>query len=57
LDFAKQKLALQRLAAITIESNKSSQRVLEKIGLRFERKFFAPEDEEELMLWGVNFMG
>ncbi|MBI1223862.1 MAG: GNAT family N-acetyltransferase [Bacteroidetes bacterium] len=55
LNFAKQKLALPRLAAILIESNKPSQRVVEKIGLRFERKFIAPGDEEELMLFGVDF--
>lgn len=54
LDFAKQNLKLHRIVAITIESNRPSQRVLEKIGLRFERKFFAPGDEEELMLWGVD---
>lgn len=55
MSFAKQKLALPRLAAITIETNKPSQRVLEKIGLRFEQMFQAPDDEEELMLYGVNF--
>lgn len=55
LDFAKRKLALPRLAAILIESNKPSQRVAEKIGLRFERKFTAPGEEEELMLYGVEF--
>ena len=54
LDFAKQKLMLPRIAAITIESNKPSQRVLEKIGLRFERMISVPEDEEELMLWGID---
>ncbi len=55
LDFAKQKLKLPRIAAITIESNKPSQRVLEKIGLRFERMITVTGDEEELMLWGMAF--
>ncbi len=54
-NFAKETLKLPRLAAITIESNKPSQRVLEKIGLRFERMIAVPDDEEELMLWGVKF--
>ncbi|MCF8245086.1 MAG: GNAT family N-acetyltransferase [Saprospiraceae bacterium] len=54
LNIAKRKLALPRLAAITIESNKPSQQVLEKIGLRFERIITVPGDEEELMLWGID---
>ncbi len=53
MDFAKRKLALPRLAAIAIEANKPSLRVLEKIGLRFERMIQVPGDEEALMLWGV----
>lgn len=55
LNIAKRKLALPRLAAITIESNKPSQLVLEKIGLRFERIITVPGDEEELMLFEVAF--
>ncbi len=55
MDFAKRKLALPRLAAILIEKNKPSQRVVEKIGLRFERKLIAPGEEEELMLYRVEF--
>ena len=54
-DYANEKLKLPRLAAITIESNKPSQRVLEKIGLRFERMISVPDDDEELMLFGVDF--
>lgn len=53
--FAKEELKLPRLAAITIESNKPSQRVLAKIGLRFERMIQVPGDDEELMLWGMDF--
>jgi RimJ/RimL family protein N-acetyltransferase len=52
--FAKQTLKLSRLAAITIEANKPSQRVLEKIGMRFERLINIPGDEEVLMLWGMD---
>ncbi|MBK9014916.1 MAG: GNAT family N-acetyltransferase [Saprospiraceae bacterium] len=53
LNFGKQDLKLPRLEAITIESNKPSQRVLEKVGLRFERIITVPGDGEELMLLGV----
>jgi len=55
LNLAKNKIGLERLKAFCTEKNKPSQRVLEKIGLRFERNFIAPGDEEELMLWGVKF--
>ncbi|MCC6726698.1 MAG: GNAT family N-acetyltransferase [Saprospiraceae bacterium] len=50
--FAKTHLRLEKLAAITLESNKPSIKLLEKLGLKFEKKFHAPEDEEELMLFG-----
>lgn len=53
--FAKQALKLPRLAAIAVERNKPSLRVLEKIGLRFERMIQVPGDEDELMLWGMDF--
>ena len=52
MDFAQQKMKLPKIAAITIESNQASIRLLDKLGLQFERKFFAPNDEEELMLFG-----
>lgn len=54
-NFAKETLQLPSLAAITIESNKPSQRVLEKLGMRFERSIIIPEDNEELLVFRVVF--
>ncbi len=45
---------LNRIVAITIEANTHSRRLLEKIGLRFEKKFFMEGDPEELMLYSIN---
>ncbi len=53
VDFAKQTLNLPRLAAIVIETNEPSIRLLEKLGMRFERRISVPQDNEELMLFGM----
>jgi RimJ/RimL family protein N-acetyltransferase len=50
--FAEQHLKLPRIAAITTTNNLPSIRVLEKLGFRHEKNFFAPNDKEELMLFG-----
>ncbi|MCB9187651.1 MAG: GNAT family N-acetyltransferase [Flavobacteriales bacterium] len=42
---------LEVVQAITLPSNISSQRVLEKIGMRFHKLFFMEGDPEELMLY------
>ena len=44
---------LRRIGAITLEDNKSSQRLLERLGLRFQKVMKLEEDAEELMyyLW------
>jgi len=45
---------LKRIVAITLEANKGSVRVLEKIGLKFERMIKLEGDNEELMLFAIN---
>lgn len=51
LYYAKDKLGLSRISAITLEDNVSSIRLLEKLGLRFTRTFSFPNSEEELLLY------
>lgn len=50
LHFAQTTLGLQKVLAITNEKNLRSQRLLEKIGLHFERKIIF-DSGEELMLY------
>jgi RimJ/RimL family protein N-acetyltransferase len=45
-------LGLKRIVAIVSAANQPSIRVLEKIGLTFERTVKLPNDEEELLLYG-----
>jgi [ribosomal protein S5]-alanine N-acetyltransferase len=52
-NYARDVIEIRRLVAITVPSNKGSIRVLEKIGLRFEKMITQPHDENELMLFGV----
>lgn len=54
LEFAKQRFGLRRIVAITSLDNPASARLLEKIGLRFERLIRASEDAEELRLFAWN---
>jgi RimJ/RimL family protein N-acetyltransferase len=44
---------LGRIIAITLPHNERSIRVLEKIGLRFERLLRLPDDEDELALYAT----
>jgi [ribosomal protein S5]-alanine N-acetyltransferase len=53
-DYARDVVEIKRLVAITIPDNKGSIRVLEKIGLKFEKMIKQPHDENELMLFGVD---
>ena len=45
---------LKRIVAITLEANRGSVRVLEKIGLKFEKMVKLKGDNEELMLLAIN---
>lgn len=52
---ARDRVGLPRLVAITVPENQKSIRVLEKIGLRFERMIRLTEGSEELTFFVVEF--
>ena len=52
LDLARVRHGLARVLAITDPGNTASQRVLERVGFRFERRFTEPSKAEELCLFG-----
>lgn len=52
----RENLKLPRVLAITTLHNASSQKLLEKIGLRFERLIVLPGDDAELKLFSADFM-
>ncbi len=54
IHYAKDKLDLKTVFAITVPTNKKSIRLLEKIGLTFTKTIFTPVDNEELMLYSTN---
>jgi RimJ/RimL family protein N-acetyltransferase len=54
-DYAKDGIGLKRLVAITDPANKGSIRVLEKIGLRFERMVRLSADDIDLILFAIDF--
>lgn len=54
-EFAENTIRLKRLVAITDPNNQGSIRVLEKIGLEFEKMVRLPEDDIELKLYATNF--
>ena len=51
LTFAKEILKIPVLCAITVPENKSSIKLLKKIGMEFQHRFSMPDDPEELMLF------
>jgi len=53
-EYAKHVIGLNRIVAITDPENEGSIRVLEKIGLRFEKMVRLSEDDIELKLFGAN---
>jgi len=53
-EYAREVVGLKRLIAITDPENQASIRVLEKIGLRFEKMVRLSEDDIELKLLGAN---
>jgi len=46
-------LAIEKVNAITLPSNIASQKLLEKLGLRFVKRVKLPHDDNELMLYQV----
>ncbi len=51
MKYAQNVLKILKLAAITIPQNKGSIKLLEKLGMKFEKMIFMPDDKEELMLF------
>ncbi len=51
LEVAVEKFKIKEISAITTEDNSESQKLLVKLGLQFEKKFFLEGDSEELMLF------
>ena len=54
-EYAKNTIGLKRLVAISDPSNQGSIRVLEKIGLKFEKLVRLSDDDIELKLYAINF--
>lgn len=50
---AKEEFGISRLSAITLEENKASRKLLERLGFNFKEKIRLPEDPEELMLFYI----
>jgi RimJ/RimL family protein N-acetyltransferase len=51
LNYAKQTLGLNRIIAITNSNNTRSIKLLNKLGLGYEKKIKMPEEKEELLLF------
>ncbi|NOS83601.1 MAG: GNAT family N-acetyltransferase [Ignavibacteria bacterium] len=51
IQYAKNILNIDKLAAITLPSNLSSIKLLEKLGMKFDKKINIPGDQEELLLY------
>lgn len=57
LAHGRERLGLRRIVAITSLDNEGSRRVLESIGLRYERLVRLGDDPREVKLFGVTFEG
>lgn len=55
LGHAQRDLGLKRVAAVVAPDNESSIRLLEKLGLSFERMITLPGDDEEIKLFARDF--
>ncbi|MEH7503745.1 GNAT family N-acetyltransferase [Neobacillus drentensis] len=55
LAYGSEQLGLKRIVAITSEDNEGSSKLLEKIGMKFERMIMVGDDTEELKLFGADF--
>lgn len=54
-EYAKNTIGLKRLVGITDPTNHKSARVLEKIGLKFEKMVRLAEDDIDLTLYSIDF--
>ncbi len=55
MKLAKDRFELKRLAAITLDNNQSSIKLLEKLGFIYEKRVKPFEDDEELLLFAKEF--
>lgn len=55
LNMGKNKLKLSKISALTTEENLQSQRLIEKLGLKFIKKIKIPNDCETLRLYTITF--
>ena len=53
MKFAKEQLKLSKLAAITVPYNTPSIKLLEKLGMKFDKKINIPGDPEDLLLYEI----
>lgn len=54
MELAKGEFQLSKVSGITLKTNKASQGLLEKLGLKFSKMIQIPNDDEELMLYELN---
>lgn len=55
LEIGKTKFNIDRFSAITTRNNPGSQRLIEKLGLRYIETIRIPNDEEELLLYRIEY--
>ena len=55
MDYCKTEFHIKRIIGITLEANTASVRLLEKLGLQFEKNFIYETTKEELMLYALNY--
>jgi RimJ/RimL family protein N-acetyltransferase len=55
LEIGKTKFNIDRFSAITTKDNLASQRLIEKLGLRYIETIRIPNDEEELLLYRIEY--
>ena len=55
MDYGRDVIGLKRIVAITVPDNLGSIKVLEKIGMRFEKMIKTAEDAEEIKLFARDF--
>ena len=53
LAYARETLGLDRIVAVVSPDNAPSVRLLEKLGMRYERQVRLAEDDDELLLFGI----
>ena len=55
MDLAKNTFNLTQVSAITIKENKGSQKLIEKLGLQFQKTIKIPNDNANLLLYVLKF--